>query len=186
MEIPTLPLGRATLRGFAATTALALAATASPALAQEVSENRAWQFETPQEQAARTATLDIMMKRRGGIYAAPIYNTTIARQYNCSVSATAAGNSDTQSATANSPTVSGPGSAATGNAGTTQGAGDSGSTAIDVEQRNAGNVTSTASGISAANVTGPARQALNSTQTNSGDQSASVRSSTACGFGAIN
>lgn len=186
MVASTLPRLRGTLRGIAAASALGLAWVAAPAAAQEISENRAWQFETPQELAARTAVLDIIMKRRGGIYAAPIYNTTIARQYNCSVAATALGNSGTQSAIANSPTATGPASTATGNAGTTQNAADSGSTAIDTDQRNHGNVVSGAVGDAAASVTGPAWQALNSTQTNSGDQSASVRGSTACDFGAIN
>lgn len=168
--------------------ALLLAASAfsiaTPASAQEVSESRAWQFETPQEQAARTATLDIMMKRRGGIYAAPIYNTTIARQYNCSVSATAAGNSGTQGATANSPTVTGTSSTATGNSALSQNG--EAAAAINTEQRNAGPVGSVAIGSTGAAASGPAWQALNSTQGNSGDQNAGVRDSTACGFGAIN
>ncbi|WP_439540146.1 hypothetical protein [Sphingomonas sp.] len=166
--------------------AIALAGVAAPAAAQEISENRAWQFETPQELAARTAALDVMMKRRGGIYAAPVYNTTIARQNNCSVSATAAGNSGTQSALANSPTVTGPTSTATGNSGTTQAAGEGGQTGIEVGQHNGGSIGSSATGLVGAAVTGPAWQALNSTQANSGDQQASVASSTACGFGAIN
>ncbi|MEZ0242935.1 MAG: hypothetical protein ACAH11_06130 [Sphingomonas sp.] len=185
MEFRNCPSLRDTLRGAATASALALAGMASPAAAQEISENRAWQFETPQEQVARTGTLDLMMKRRGGIYAAPVYNTTIARQYNCSVTATAAGNSGTQSALANSPTVSGPSSTSTGNAGTAQNAGDGRGT-IDVGQDNAGPIGSVAIGASSAAVTAPAWQALNSSQSNSGDQSASVASSTACGFGAIN
>lgn len=163
---------------------LALAALASPASAQEVSENRNWQFETPQEQAARTATLDLMLKRRAGIYAAPVYNTTIARQYNCSVAATATGNGDAQSAVANSPTATGTSANATGNASTTQ-AGDAGAS-IDTAQHNGGAVAATAVGSTSAGASGPAWQALNSDQTNSGDLWASVQGSTACRFGAIN
>jgi hypothetical protein len=174
---------RSALLGAAA---LSLAVIASPASAQEISENGTWQFETPQALAARTAALDIMMKRRGGIYAAPIYNTHIARQYNCTVTATAAGNSDTQSATANSPGVTGANAASSGNSGTTQYAGASDNPAIDLNQHNSGSVGSTAIGATSAHVSAPAWQALNSTQTNSGDQTATVTGSTACGFGALN
>ncbi len=94
--------------------AFAALAAGGPAHAQEVGENRAWQFETPQEIAARAAVADLIAKQRAGIYAAPVYNTVIARQYNCSVVATATGNSGAQSALANSPTVAGASSAATG------------------------------------------------------------------------
>lgn len=174
------------VRAIAITGAACVAAISPPAAAQDVSENRAWQFETPQEQAARAATLDIMMKRRGGIYAAPIYNTTIARQYNCSVSASAVGNSDSQAANANSPTVTGTSSAATGNIGTTQNGADTGDSTIDVAQRNTAPIGSSAAGSTTTTISGASQQALNSEQENSGDQRASVRDSTACGFGALN
>ncbi|MES2443333.1 MAG: hypothetical protein V4574_10920 [Pseudomonadota bacterium] len=156
-----------------------------PAFAQEISENRAWQFETPQDIAARAAVADLIARQRAGVYAAPIYNTTIARQYNCSVAASAVGNSDAQSAVANSPTVTGASSAATGNAGSAQVAGEGGPD-ITLDQRNNGPVASTAIGATGATANGPAWQALNSSQSNSGDQRASVEGSTACGFGAIN
>lgn len=158
----------------------------APAFAQEVGENRAWQFETPQDIAARAAVADLIARQRAGIYAAPIYNTTIARQYNCSVAASAAGNSDAQSAVANSPTVTGANSAATGNAGSTQVAGEGAPADVTLTQRNNGPVASTAIGATGATANGPAWQALNSSQSNSGDQRASVQGSTACGFGAIN
>lgn len=165
--------------------AAALLATlaAGPAFAQEVGENRAWQFETPQDLAARAAVADLIARQRAGIYAAPIYNTTIARQYNCSVAASAVGNSGAQSAVANSPTVTGASSAATGNVGTASG---EGRTDVGVDQRNDGPIASTAIGATGATADGPAWQALNSSQSNSGDQRASVSGSTACGFGALN
>ncbi len=53
--------------------------------------------------------------RSSGFYQAPSYTTNIARQYNCGVTATSAGNEDTQSAVANSPSVSGPTALANGN-----------------------------------------------------------------------
>ncbi|MDB5583423.1 MAG: hypothetical protein JWR80_8599 [Bradyrhizobium sp.] len=169
-------------------TAAALLATFSglPARAQEVSENRAWQFETPQDIAASAAVADLIARHRAGVYAAPVYNTNIARQYNCSVAASAVGNNDAQSALANSPTVTGANSAATGNAGTGQIAGDGSGGTVDTDQRNQGPIASAAIGATGATVTGTARQALNSSQSNSGDQRASVQGSTACGFGALN
>lgn len=56
----------------AAAVALFAAVSASPALAQEVGENRAWQFETPQDLAARAAVADLIARARAGIYAAPV------------------------------------------------------------------------------------------------------------------
>jgi hypothetical protein len=163
--------------------ALLASLAAAPAFAQEVGENRAWQFETPQDLAARAAVADLIAKQRAGIYAAPVYNTTIARQYNCSVAASAVGNSGAQSAVANSPTVTGASSAATGNAGTASG---EARTDIGLDQRNDGLIASSAIGATGATADGPAWQALNSSQSNSGDQRASVSGSTACGFGALN
>jgi hypothetical protein len=156
-----------------------------PALAQEVGENRAWQFETPQDVAARATVAELTARRRAGVYAAPVYTTTIARQYNCSVAASAAGNSGALSAAANSPTVAGATSGATGNSGTSQVAGD-GEPGVLLGQHNAGPVASTAIGSTGASADGTAWQALNSSQSNAGDQRASVQGSTACGFGALN
>jgi hypothetical protein len=167
----------------AAAVAMFAAVSASPALAQEVGENRAWQFETPQDLAARAAVADLIARARAGIYAAPVYNTTIARQYNCSVAASAVGNSGAQSAVANSPTVTGAASAATGNAGTASGEGRAD---VGLDQANNGPVASTAIGDTGATADGAAWQALNSSQSNSGDQRTSVQGSTACGFGALN
>ncbi len=152
--------------------------------AQDVSENRNWQFATPQDLAARTAALDLMMKRRAGVYAAPVYNTIIDRQYNCSVGASATGNSGAQSALGNSPTVTGTSAHATGNSSTSESSGEGGG--VDVGQHNGGQVGASAVGSAAANVGGSTWQALNSDQHNSGNQSARVEGSTACGFGVLN
>lgn len=62
---------------------------------------------------ARAAIADMIARQCGRVYAAPVYNTVIARQYNCSVGATATGN---QSVIANSPTVTGAAAPSTGNA----------------------------------------------------------------------
>lgn len=89
------------LRRIAAQIAIAAVVAAPvPALANNYGESLAWQFMSPAERAAQIAMLDMIEKRRGGYYAAPIYNTTIARQYNCSISATATGNSGAQTALA--------------------------------------------------------------------------------------
>lgn len=170
----------------ASAAAIFAALSTAPSLAQEISENRAWQFETPQDIAARAAIADLIARQRAGIYAAPVYNTTIDRQYNCSVAATATGNSSAQSAFANSPTVTGASSAATGNAGTVQASGGRTGAQVANDQTNTGPIASTAIGSTGAAVTGTAWQALNSSQSNSGDQRASVQGSTACGLGALN
>ena len=152
--------------------------------AQDVSENRNWQFSSPQELAARTAALDLIMKRRAGVYAAPVYNTTIDRQYNCSVGASAMGNSSAQSAVGNSPTVTGTSAHATANSSTSENSGESGGVAVG--QHNGGPVGASAVGSTAASVGGSTWQALNSNQNNAGHQSARVEGSTACGFGMLN
>lgn len=174
---------RRTLCGGLIVPALVLGLSVPATRAQDVSENRNWQFATPQDLAARTAALDLMMKQRAGHYAAPVYNTTIERQYNCSVGASATGNSGSQSTVAHSPTVTGTSAQASGNASTSDADGDA---VIDVEQHNGGAVGASASGSTAASVSGSAVQALNSDQRNAGDQTARVEGSTACGFGALN
>jgi hypothetical protein len=87
-----------------------------PAFTQDATENRALQFETPQEIVARAAIADMIARQCGRVYAAPVYNTVISRQYNCSVGATATGNQSAQRAIANSPTVTGAAAPSTGNA----------------------------------------------------------------------
>lgn len=158
--------------------------TPAPALANNYLENLGWQFKTSADRANQAAVLDMIAKRRGGYYAAPTYTTTIDRQYNCSIAATATGNSDAQTALANSPTANGATSTATGNANTTQ-LGD-GRSDVDGRQDNSGAVSSGVVGGTSAEGHGPVWQALNTDQTNSGDQRAGVQGSAACAFGALN
>jgi len=158
----------------------------APVLANNYGESLAWQFKTSADRANQAAVLDMIEKRRGGYYAAPVYNTNIARQYNCSIVATATGNSGAQTALANSPSVTGATSTATGNASaTTVDEGHSGA-AIDGAQTNSGTVSSGVTGATVTNVHGTASQALNSEQTNSGSQTASVQHSRACAFATLN
>ena len=170
---------------WAAPAAIALVlATTQPAAANNLAENLAWQFMTPADIAAQAALRDLIERRRGGVYAAPSYTTNIARQYNCSIAATATGNNGVQSALANSPSVTGATSSATGNSNST--AIGRSTPAVTNGQSNAGAISSSIDGGTMATVNGVAWQALNSDQTNSGNQSASVRDANACAFGVLN
>jgi len=165
---------------------LAAALASQPALANDYGESAAWQFAGPQDLAAQVAARDLIERRRGGVFAAPVYNTTIARQYNCSVSASATGNSGLQSALANSPTTTGATSSATGNASSSSATGDGSVPTFESGQFNGGAIGSTLNGATSTHVTGSPTQALNSTQSNGGDQRASVSGASACAFGVLN
>ena len=58
--------------------------------------------------------------------------------------------------------------------------------AVDGGQTNSGTVSSGVTGATVTNVHGTATQALNSDQTNSGNQTATVQGSRACAFAALN
>lgn len=162
------------------------ATTILPAYANNYAESVAWQFAGPQDLIGQAAARDLIERRRGGVYAAPIYNTHIDRQYNCSISASAIGNNGSQSALANSPTTTGATSTATGNNSTSTVTGDRSDATIGSGQSNDGAVTSTLNGATTTRVTGAAWQSLNSSQSNSGNQSATVSGSNACAFGVLN
>jgi len=165
---------------------LLIAGAAVPAEANNLGENSAWQFRTSADKANQAAILDMIAKQRSGYYAAPIYTTDIARQVNCSVAASAVGNSNGQSAVANSPSVTGASSTSTGNANSSSvDAGRAGGSSAS-QQSNSGAVTSGVTGATETWVRGTASQALNSTQSNGGTQSASVQNSNACSFAALN
>lgn len=158
------------------------------ALANNVGENYSWQFETTNDKVNRAYLEDMRQKKQSGYYAAPVYNTYIDRQYNCSVSSSALGNQSSSTAIGNSPTASGHNASSTGNTGTTdvqQGSSPT-TSSVSGSQSNTGEVESSASGEIETTVRGDTYQALNSDQNNSGDQSASVTASNACQFGAIN
>jgi len=163
-----------------------LLASASPAAANNFNESLAWQFMTPADLAAQAALRDMIERRRGGGYSAPTYTTNIARQYNCTVAATATGNNGAQSAVANSPTVTGATASSTGNANDTNVTGSRPGGGVTNGQSNAGAISSLVNGGTTTTVRGTAWQALNSDQTNSGNQTASVRDANACAFGVLN
>jgi len=165
---------------------LAIAATPAPAIANNYGESLAWQFASPSDIAAQAAIRDLIERRRGGAYAAPAYTTNIARQVNCSLAASATGNSGLQSATANSPSVTGASANATGNSNGSSITGDRANPSLSASQGNSGAVSSTLNGATMTRIDGAATQALNSTQSNGGDQAASISGSSACAFGVLN
>jgi hypothetical protein len=183
----SVPPARKRTRSPFASLLLALPLVAAmPASANNYGESLAWQFGTPSDLASQLGARDLIERRRGGVFSAPIYNTQIERQYNCSVAATATGNSGVQSTVANSPTVTGASSTASGNSNSASATGDRSNPDIANGQLNAGAVSSTLVGGTSATVQGAAWQALNSTQTNSGNQAANVQGSNACAFGVLN
>lgn len=176
-----------TARRALSSCAIALsAASPAPALANNLGESLAWQFATPSDIAAQAALRDLIERRRGGVYAAPIYTTNIDRQYNCGITATATGNNGVQSAIANSPSVTGATSSATGNNNASTVQGDRSNPTVGSGQLNGAAVTSTLNGATVTRVNGTSWQALNSNQANSGDQNASVSGANACAFGVLN
>ena len=162
--------------------AFSMAAMASSAAANNVGENYAWQFPTTADKLNQALILDIIEKKRSGYYAPPTYITNIDRQYNCNVSSTATGNQGTNTNLANAPTTSGNGSTATGNNSESEIDGWKGDSDITTGQDNDGHVHSVSRGNVRSNVEGSPEQALNSEQTNTGNQTATVNGSTACNF----
>jgi hypothetical protein len=170
-----------------------ICAAIPPAFANNYGEDNGWQFETPTDQANMAVVQDMIQKKKGGGYGASNYNTynttTIDHQTNCTVSSTVYGNYGTNMQTGNDPSTSGGQVSSTGNSnGSTvsQEGGDGLPVNVTNGQGNSGHVNSSYSGNSTSvNASGPVNQALNSTQTNSGTQTASVTGSTACS-GALN
>ena len=183
--MPLIPIRPGAARAVLAA-ALCVAMLPPTALANNYGESASWQFASPQDLAAQAAARDLIERRRGGVFAAPIYNTNIARQYNCSISATAIGNNGTQSALANSPSTTGATSTATGNNAGSTIAGDGSGATVANGQSNGGAVGSTLNGATTTTVNGTAWQNLNSSQSNGGNQSASVSGANACAFGVLN
>jgi hypothetical protein len=155
-------------------------------LANNVGENVAWQFQTPAERAALMYLEEVRQRGINGYYSAPVYNTYINDQYNCSVNSTATGNESASNAVANSPSTSGHNTDATGNLNdTTYDAGGPGDGSTETTtQGNSGAISAGASGGMSTSVRGDNFQALNTDQNNSGNQSATVNGSTACQYAA--
>jgi hypothetical protein len=182
----SLSLATRSLSSNAARAALCvlLAVAGACAWANNVGENSAWQFQTSADKANQAAVQDMIQRKKAGSYGAANYTTNnyVGKQYNCDVTSTAQGNQGTNSTTANSPGTSGASANSTGNSNTGMGGGGT----VSTGQANSGAVGSAVIGSTTSNVQGWSSQALNSNQTNTGSQSASISGSTACAFGALN
>ncbi len=198
------PLGKALLLA-------ALATVCFPALANGIGQNSTWDFTSSSEKSIRNTALETVERKRSGYYDAvkPVYNTTnisnIQRQYNCSLTASSAGNSGTNSTTAStsSPTLTASGSTSSSTLANSASNGFSPSgfgnpvmtSASDLvpagslsnSQSNAGSLSAgvtgsrtVVSGGTSSVGSGRTDQALNSQQRNTGNLAASVTGSNAC------
>lgn len=152
----------------------------SAAVANNVGENAAWQFQTASDKVNRAYLEEMRQRHRAG---PPIYNTYIDRQFNCNVNASALGNQGTNTTLASAsdnPTIAGSGSA--NDSLTELGSEVAGKVKNDVTQDNTGAISTSVTGTVTSSPSNQATQALNSDQGNSGTQSASVSSSSGCSF----
>jgi hypothetical protein len=180
--------------------------SAAQVQANNVGENSAWQFQTTQDKVNKGAIVDLIEKKKNGYYDSfrvinnTVNNTTIDKQFNCSVSANSTGNTGNNdlAATTSSPTLNSNGTTNAANAANaaTNSSSRSGlgidqlvsvTDAINSSQTNSGALTASVTGstTSASNGAvsaggGTSSQVLNSTQSNTGQQTASVSGSTAC------
>lgn len=187
-------VGRPTLQAVLILSASAL--INGSASANGLSDNRSWQFQTSADRANNAIVRDMIERKKGGFYDSYetiINNTTTTTiqgdQINCNVAPSAIGSQSgsEMDALTSSPHVA-PGSDitadATGNAGHNDAGGDA---ALNSDQSNGGDQSSTVSDLDA--TAGPVdasggatSQVLNNTQDNSGDQVASVTNSQGCSF----
>jgi hypothetical protein len=151
------------------------------------SDNDSWRFQSTAEASNRAFIEDMRMKRTSGFYSAPQYNTFIDTQnnFNCSNSASSAGNGGSNSATANTPNSNGASASSTGNQNTNSAGGTDSSynPVLNSGQDNRGPVVSEVIGDSAADASGNAtKQMLNTYQDNLGAQTSNIVGSNACAF----
>lgn len=158
------------------------------ALANNIGENVAWQFSTTGDKVNRAVLEDMRLKRSSGYYSAPVYNTTIDRQYNCTVSSVSTGNQGVSSAVGTSSSAQGNKADAAGNSDTTaiDVASANASASASGTQKNLGAVNATTVGGVSNSTKTSAYQVLNTEQGNSGAQSSAVSGSMACQFAAQN
>lgn len=155
--------------------------------ANGVGENAAWQFQTTAEMANQAYIEELRKKNANGAYQAPQYNYYIDTQnnFNCSNSASSSGNGGTNSATANTPASNGANGSALGNQNASTGStqGWTGDVVLNSGQDNSGPVVTSVTGDSFADASNNfSHQALNTIQTNTGLQDASVNGSNGCSF----
>lgn len=176
---------------------LATFAGLSPVRANNLGENSGWQFQSATDAANLAGVQDMIQKKKAGGYGPTQYysttttstsNTSIGHQTNCTVTASAVGNSGSASAIASSPSTSGASAASLANSNTnsSQPGNASGLSSLSGTQSNLGTLGSTVNGSTAATAQGRNYQALNSNQSNTATQNAAVKGSTACAYGALN
>jgi hypothetical protein len=189
-----------------------LAGIAPPVWANGPGENTAWQFQTSQDKVNKGNIVDLIERKKGGYYDSfkvinnTTNNTTIDKQFNCSVTASSSGNTGSNglAATTSSPTLNSNGATNAGsaanaatNSGSRSGLGidqlTSVSDAINNTQSNDGALSATVTGSTTSSSNGAvtagggtSSQVLNSSQSNLGQQLASVTGSTACNGPLIN
>lgn len=154
----------------------------SPAHANNYGEDGGWQFQTSTDQGNMAVIQAMIQQKRAGAYSDPpasssVTNTTnIGHLTNCSVTASAVGNSGSTSAVASSPSTSGATATSLANSNTNSSLpGDNaGTSSQSGTQSNSGSVGSNVNGSTAVTAQGGNYQALNSTQTNSASQTASI------------
>ncbi|MBP6581743.1 MAG: hypothetical protein KA199_09435 [Sphingorhabdus sp.] len=157
------------------------------AMANGVSENDAWRFQSTAEAANRAYIEDMRMKRSSGFYNSPQYNTYVDTQnnFNCSNSANSSGNGGSNSAVANTPNANGASGSATGNQNTNSAGGIDAAynPVLNAGQDNLGTVISDVMGDSVSSASGNVtRQVLNTFQDNLGTQASTIVGSNACSF----
>ena len=181
----------------AVVSAVLLAAFAgwSPSRANNYGEDGGWQFQTFTDQGNMSVIQGMIQQKRAGGYGLSSYTnynntttTTIGHQTNCSVTASAIGNSGSTSAAASSPTTSGAAanSLANSNSNSSLPGYNGGTSTQTGTQSNSGTLGSSVNGSTNVTAQGGNYQALNSTQTNNAAQNASITGRTACAYGALN
>lgn len=168
---------------------LTFLAASGPLHANGLGENYSWQFATSADRANRAFIEDLRQRKKNGFFAPPIYNTVIERQFNCSINATATGNQGSNSAVAASPSTSGNVAQATAN--DSQNGFDLFGFPSNVDtgnnQTNTGKIlASTNGGVETSVSRNNSEQVINSNQSSTAPQTASVDASTACSFGVLN
>ncbi len=156
---------------------------AGAAQANNVTENGAWQLPSTGEKVNKAYLERLRLEQNAKAFGAPVYNTVVQRQYNCSVASTALGTTSTSNAYGLTSNQAGHASNALGNSETSAiNAAAGGGNSLSGSQSNDGPINSDATGNVSVGVQGNPNQVLNNEQTNSGSQAASVAGSSACNF----
>jgi hypothetical protein len=155
---------------------------AGVAQANNVSENGAWQLPSTGEKVNKAYLERLRLEQNAKAFGAPVYNTVVQRQYNCSVASTALGTTSTANAYGLTSNQAGHASNALGNSETSAiNAASGGGNTLSGSQSNDGPINSDATGDVSVGVQGNPNQVLNNEQSNSGSQAASVDGA-ACNF----